>query len=500
MLAPQLNSAPARDSEPLYENHDAARAPAARPSPGFAPRPQPQTLSGFALSCNGVLFGAVTYGVLRAIAALMQQPFDEPYKLVGMLAALLVYMNMRGMNLALPWRVGRSGSLGNRMLMTWAGIVAVLLFVGYSTQRSEYFSRQVLLLWFVGTPLALFGVNAAARFVAGRSVLIGHRRAVLINANGSAQRFFENAERSGAYDIVGYFGERGNDDSRDACGRLQFLGSVAAAADYVRLKQIDVVFIFLPKLHGPEARVLLDDLGNTTASIYYVPQLEVFDDIETRMIMVESMPMLEVVETPFYGADGMLKRLFDFSLALLATIALSPLLALIAIAVSATSPGPVIFRQKRYGLNGRSFSIYKFRTMTVQHGTDTMAQVVQATRGDTRVTPLGRLLRSTSLDELPQLYNVLRGDMSLVGPRPHAVAHNEFYRKAVRGYMLRHKVKPGLTGLAQVNGCRGETGEMRMMEQRIHFDLEYIRNWSPWLDLRIMFKTVKLVTSRHNAY
>jgi putative colanic acid biosynthesis UDP-glucose lipid carrier transferase len=166
----------------------------------------------------------------------------------------------------------------------------------------------------------------------------------------------------------------------------------------------------------------------------------------------------------------------------------------------ASSPGPVIFRQKRYGLNGRSFSIYKFRTMSVQHGTDTMAEVVQATRGDLRVTPLGRLLRSTSLDELPQLYNVLRGDMSLVGPRPHAVTHNEFYRKAVPGYMLRHKVKPGLTGLAQVNGCRGETAQLGLMAERVRWDMEYIRKWSPWLDLKIMLKTVALVLKRHNAY
>jgi putative colanic acid biosynthesis UDP-glucose lipid carrier transferase len=258
---------------------------------------------------------------------------------------------------------------------------------------------------------------------------------------------------------------------------------------------------FLPKLHGPEARALLDELSDTTASIYYVPQLEVFDDIHTRMITVESMPMLEVVETPFYGADGLLKRLFDFGMALIAVTLLSPLLLTIAIAVSTSSPGPVIFRQKRYGLNGRAFSIYKFRTMTVQLGTDTLAaDVVQATRGDLRVTSLGRILRSTSLDELPQLYNVLRGDMSLVGPRPHAVSHNEFYRKAVRGYMLRHKVKPGLTGLAQVNGCRGETAQVSMMAERVRWDMEYIRKWSPLLDLKIMLQTVLLVLRRHNAY
>lgn len=498
MLAPGLIPAtPPETGTAIASPAEPARRGFGRSAP--AARPATPEISRFALSCHGILYAAVSYGVLRLIAALLDQPFEARYQIVGVLSALLVYMNLRSLNLALPWRVGRRGSIGTRMLVNWAGIVAVLLFIGYSTQQSEYFSRQVLLLWFAAVPLALYAVHAVARFIAGRSVLIAARRAVLINANGSALRFVQNAERSGAYEIVGYFGERGHGDNRDACGRLSFLGAVDSAADYVRRNQVDVVFIFLPKLHGPEARQLLDDLGNTTASIYYVPQLEVFDDIETRMITVEAMPMLEVVETPVYGADGQLKRLFDVALALSASVALAPLLALISVAVAASSPGPVIFRQKRYGLNGRAFSIYKFRTMTVQQGTDT-TNVIQATRGDARVTPLGRFLRSTSLDELPQLYNVLRGDMSLVGPRPHAVAHNEFYRKAVRGYMLRHKVKPGLTGLAQVNGCRGETAQMDAMEQRIRHDLDYIRNWSPWLDLKIMARTVMLVLRRHNAY
>jgi putative colanic acid biosynthesis UDP-glucose lipid carrier transferase len=495
MLASRIDAVP-QDGSTLLGNHEP-------PSPGSAQQvmaaPSP-TISGFALSCHGFIYAMVAYGMLRLVAALYEQPFEAPYQILGLLASMLAYTHLRGVDLGVPWRVGRAGSPGNRLVMTWAGIVAFLLLVGYTTQRSEYFSRLVVMSWFVATPLSLFGVNRIARFVGGRSAMVSARRAVLINANGSARRFVDNAERSGTYDIVGYFGERGNHDNRDALGRLPFLGDAASAVDYVRSKQIDVVFIFLPKLHGPDARQLLDDLGDTTASVYYVPQLEVFDDVHTRMITVESMPMLEVVETPFYGADGLLKRLFDFGLAAIAMLMLAPLLLAVSIAVAASSPGPVIFKQKRYGLNGRSFSIYKFRTMSVQQGTDTLAEVVQASRGDMRVTPLGRILRSTSLDELPQLYNVLRGDMSLVGPRPHAVSHNEFYRKAVRGYMLRHKVKPGLTGLAQVNGCRGETAQVGLMAERVRWDLEYMRKWSPLLDLTIMLKTVSLVLKRQNAY
>jgi len=159
-------------------------------------------------------------------------------------------------------------------------------------------------------------------------------------------------------------------------------------------------------------------------------------------------------------------------------------------------PGPVIFKQRRYGLDGRQIIVYKFRTMSVMEDGDSIRQ---ATQSDSRVTPLGRLLRRTSLDELPQLLNVLQGRMSLVGPRPHAVAHNEQYRKLIKGYMLRHKVAPGITGLAQIHGMRGETQTLEQMEARVKYDLEYLRNWSPLLDLKILFKTVLIVARGDRA-
>jgi putative colanic acid biosynthesis UDP-glucose lipid carrier transferase len=500
MLAQHLDVVPIDGNPGTHDNRSTSEETNSR---GFAPEISPffaPALSRFALTCHGLLYGAVTYGTLKLVTQQLHQAFTEPYRILGALAALLVYFNLRNVNLSVAWHIGRVGSLGNRMLITWLAIVAGLLFMGYCTERLAYFSRTIIGLWFVVTPAALVIVNSVARFIAGQAEAPLCRRAVLINANGSACQFVENAERSGAYDVVGYFGERGHSDEPDALGRLRFLGAVNSAGEYVRAKNIDVVFIFLPKLHGSEARWLLDDLGNTTASIYYVPQLEVFSDLKARMISVESMPMLEVIESPLYGADGLLKRVFDIALSLTALLVLGPLLMLVGVAVLASSPGPIIFRQKRYGLNGRPFSIYKFRTMAVQQGTDTLAEVIQAKRGDMRVTAVGRLLRSTSLDELPQLLNVLRGDMSLVGPRPHAVVHNEFYRKVVPGYMLRHKVKPGLTGLAQVKGCRGETAQLGQMAERVRWDMEYIRKWTPMLDLSILIRTARLVISRKNAY
>jgi putative colanic acid biosynthesis UDP-glucose lipid carrier transferase len=195
--------------------------------------------------------------------------------------------------------------------------------------------------------------------------------------------------------------------------------------------------------------------------------------------------------------DAVLKRVTDVVLASLALLALAPVMILLAIAVKLTSAGPVLFRQRRYGLHGEEIMVYKFRSMTV---CEDGAVVNQATREDRRVTPLGRILRSTSLDELPQLLNVLEGKMSVVGPRPHAVAHNELYRKLINGYMIRHKVRPGITGLAQVNGLRGETETVEKMRERVRFDLEYLSHWSPWLDVKIIFKTLWVIARDQNAY
>jgi len=228
-----------------------------------------------------------------------------------------------------------------------------------------------------------------------------------------------------------------------------------------------------------------------------VPDIFVSDLIQARVDSIADLPVVAVCETPFYGLNGLLKRASDivFSLVILALIA--PLLVAIAIGIKRTSPGPVLFKQRRYGVDGRKIMVYKFRTMTVAEDGDI---VRQATKNDSRVTPFGAFLRRTSLDELPQFINVLQGRMSVVGPRPHAVAHNELYRKLIRGYMIRHKVKPGITGLAQVNGLRGETDTVDKMKARIDYDLTYLRNWSLLLDLQIILKTVAVVLGNKNAY
>ena len=277
----------------------------------------------------------------------------------------------------------------------------------------------------------------------------------------------------------------------------KLIGKLSDLAAFVKERGIQVIFIALPVRHLQRVTALLDELRDTTASIYYVPDIFVFDLIQARTGTVNGIPVIAMCETPFYGMRGVAKRLTDVIVACAILILALPLLVGIAIAVQMTSSGPAIFRQRRYGLNGEEIIVYKFRSMRVL---EDGGKITQATRGDPRITPIGRFLRRYSLDELPQLINVLQGRMSLVGPRPHAVAHNEMYRKLIKGYMVRHKVLPGITGLAQVNGLRGETRTLEEMEARVRYDLEYLRKWSIALDLRILARTVTRVLNDSKAF
>jgi len=296
--------------------------------------------------------------------------------------------------------------------------------------------------------------------------------------------------------VVGYFDDRAP-ERLSGLAAADNLGPISALADYVRANNVDIIYIALPMASQPRILRLLEELRDTTASIYFVPDIFVFDLIQARVDSIGDLPVVAVCETPFYGFNGVLKRISDVVIASFILALISPLMIAIAVGVKLASPGPVFFRQRRYGVDGRKIVVYKFRSMTVAEDGDV---VRQATKNDSRVTAFGALLRKTSLDELPQFINVLQGRMSVVGPRPHAVAHNEMYRKLIRGYMIRHKVRPGITGLAQVNGFRGETDTVEKMKQRIEYDLAYLRSWSLILDLQIILKTIVVVLKKNNAY
>jgi putative colanic acid biosynthesis UDP-glucose lipid carrier transferase len=390
--------------------------------------------------------------------------------------------------------------LATNLLWRWAVLVACLLALGYVTKFSEEYSRRVVVTWVLVTPLLLVILQLLLHSIT-RALLMdaAHaRRAVIVGCTPASQELARRLARHTelGMSVAGFFDDRGSD--RLGCANYaQLLGRFADVADFVKDRGIDVIFMAIPPGQVGRLRELVAELGDTTASIYFVPDVSGFDMIQQRTSEILGLPVVAMCETPFHGYRGLVKRLMDVTLASLGIVLLSPLLLGIVWAVRRSSPGPVLFRQRRYGLDGREILVYKFRTMTVA---EDGARVLQAKRNDRRVTPIGRFLRRWSLDELPQLLNVLQGTMSLVGPRPHAVAHNEEYRKLIKRYMVRHKVLPGITGLAQVRGCRGETARVEDMEARVVFDLEYMRNWSPLLDLQILVATVITVIRTDRAY
>ncbi len=382
----------------------------------------------------------------------------------------------------------------SRILLEWLGVVCVLLLVGFAFKVTAQFSRAMMLNWFAVTPLALYTAHLArlrAHWVISNTLAAKY---LIIGANGVGFELFRRMPPKG---FMGFFDFRSAERLPDTIDPAHLLGHCKDVAEFVRQNGVTSIYIALPLSNVPRIGEMVRELRDTTASIYFVPDVFAFDLIQGRLVEINGMPAISVCDTPFHGMDAVMKGATDIVLAGLALLLLAPLMLLIGIAVKLTSPGPALFRQRRYGLNGEEIMVYKFRTMSV---CEDGPVVPQATRQDRRVTPLGRLLRRTSLDELPQLLNVLQGKMSVVGPRPHAVAHNELYRKLISGYMIRHKVRPGITGLAQVNGLRGETETLEKMRERVRFDLEYLSHWSPWLDIRIICKTLWVIARERNVY
>jgi putative colanic acid biosynthesis UDP-glucose lipid carrier transferase len=385
-------------------------------------------------------------------------------------------------------------------LLQWLLLIFVLLSIGYATDGLALYPRRALLTWILLTPLLLVASALLVRQIMRRVVLsaVSSRKVIFAGYNRSSLDLARRLESDSALrlQVRGFFDDRGPERlNMESDTRL--IGRLSDLAAFAKEQGIDVIFIALPIRHLKRVLDLLDDLRDTTASIYYVPDVFVFDLIQARSSELNGVPVVAMCETPFYGYRGISKRLIDISVSSCFLICALPLLLLIGLLVKLSSPGPAIFRQRRYGLDGMEIIVYKFRTMTV---TEDGAQVTQASRRDTRVTPIGRLLRRYSLDELPQFINVLQGRMSVVGPRPHAVAHNELYRKLIKGYMVRHKVLPGITGLAQVSGARGETVTVAQMEARVKLDLDYLRHWSPMLDFKILLMTVLKVFRDDKAF
>jgi putative colanic acid biosynthesis UDP-glucose lipid carrier transferase len=435
----------------------------------------------------------LTVLLLVVITLAHGEEFDGPELVLALIAFSLTFPGN------LPLTPNAKG-LAKDILLSWGLIVLILLFFGYATKYLSAYDPRIIQTWMIAVPIAQYAAHRLVPLFLQRVLQAeGFRRAVIVGVTEPGRKLaaeFAARELLGVK-VVGFFDDR-------VAHRLGDLpdagikGRLADLAGFVKANRIDAIYVALPMASQPRILKLLDELRDTTASIYFVPDIFLYDLIQARMDDVSGIPVVAVCESPFYGVNGLVKRAEDILLSALIIALISPLLVAIAIGVKLSSPGPVIFRQRRYGLDGKDIVVYKFRSMRVmQDG----GHVPQARKEDPRVTPFGAFLRRTSLDELPQFFNVLQGRMSIVGPRPHAVAHNEMYRGLIKGYMVRHKVKPGITGLAQVSGARGETDTLEKMQARIEYDLAYLRNWSLRLDLQIIVRTALVVLrGDQNAY
>ena len=428
---------------------------------------------------------------LAVLAWFWEGQIRPPIVVLGLLAFLLAYPGSGPRPAALSM-------LALRLLLRWVWQAGLLAAVGLATGYIAVFDQRLLLHWLWLAPSTQWTAHLLLRLSApGLSRLQGPPRPAVVVGSNAQGEMLTRLITDSPYEGIGLLGVF--DDRRAGRDGVHqpLVGTLTELPDFVRHHRVQLIYLSLPMSSSPRILQVLDALKDTTASIYFVPDMFITDLIQARSDRVCGVTVISVCDTPFRGWTGWLKRASDVLLASLILLMIAPLLLIIAVLVRLDSPGPVIFSQRRYGLDGQEIRVYKFRSMTV---TEDGEHIAQASLGDQRVTRLGAFLRRSSLDELPQFVNVLQGRMSVVGPRPHAVAHNELYRKLIKGYMVRHKVKPGITGWAQVNGQRGETNTLDKMQARIDLDLDYLRHWSLLLDLRIIARTVALVFKDARAY
>jgi len=430
--------------------------------------------------------------VLIGCALVFDESFKGPYPILALIVFTLTFPG--------KWPEVTLRSFWNEVVMPWFFLSGLILLFGFSTGYLDWFPPKLVMAWMLATPVAMYVAHRITRKLLPRLLLLegGRRRAIIVGAGPLGTELhgrFVNDSALGV-DVIGFFDDR-TIDRTELSDPNKLLGKLLGIPEYVNRNGIDLVYITLPMAAQPRTLSLLDALRDTTTSVYFVPDIFVSDLIQARVDHIHGMPVVALTETPTLGVSGIGKRLSDLVIASLILLMIWPLLLILAIGVKLTSPGPVIFKQRRYGLDGHEILIYKFRSMRVH---DDASIIQQAGRADPRITHFGSFIRRTSLDELPQFINVLQGRMSVVGPRPHAVSHNEQYRKLIKGYMLRHKVKPGITGWAQVNGLRGETETLEKMRSRVQYDIDYMRNWSLMFDLMIIGKTLIVVWRDQNAY
>ena len=425
----------------------------------------------------------------------------EGYLVAGLSAVVIFGLVGRFTDIYTSWSGRPLSDEALRVTLAWLLTFMSLVFIAFVTKTSEQFSRVVLVAWLIVTPVFLITARFILRqiFSRLRKMGVNNRTVAIVGMTQNGLHFAKDLESKPefGYKVAGFYDDREDRIHKDVLNHYQNLGDFDDMIKSARNGEWDQIYIALPVEARKRMLRLLDQLSDSATPVRLLPDFFTTNLLKSKFIEIADNPVLCIYDSPFSADHAFIKRIEDLLVGGIILTLISPILVAIAIAVKATSKGPILFKQTRYGQKGEKIRVWKFRSMTVCEDGDS---VTQATRGDNRYTKIGEFLRKTSLDELPQFFNVLQGTMSIVGPRPHAVAHNEQYRQIIPGYMLRHLVKPGITGWAQINGWRGETNTIHKMRKRIEFDLEYMREWSLWLDMKIIFLTIFRGFTDKNAY
>lgn len=453
-------------------------------------RPHHSILSAFARIFDSALILGTLYVAMYQYDVAMNMDYLVPCLLCIAIFEVVAEYN----DIYEGWRGAPMFDEALRILFSWLAAFGIVMIALFFYESTEKYSLDVIKLWIPLAPISIILSYTLKRtfYALLRKRGLNTRTYAILGANQLGKRLMTALEQMPwlGYKFVGFYDDRTNPKGRKnpkEMTSIEIAGTFAKLLYDAKASRIDHIYITLPLAAEKRIVQIISQLADTTVSVNIVPDFFTFNLIQSKWTNVQGIPVVSVLDTPFNDFDGFLKRIEDLLLCAVILPLISIPMLLIGIGVKLTSKGPMVFKQIRYGINGQKIEVWKFRSMTV---TENGQVVKQATKNDSRITPFGAFLRKTSLDELPQFFNVLQGHMSVVGPRPHAVAHNEEYRKQIQGYMLRHKVKPGITGQAQVNGCRGETETLDKMEARIHHDLEYIKKWSLWLDIKIVVKTI----------
>ncbi len=458
------------------------------------------------LTISGAATAIVSGAVLRWLMVEHQITGDTYLDLAPLVVAAGTFLVFFSFTLLISarsvvWMMSRAALRWLRILFL---TMAVLFFLPDSTVDPSLL-RLVLAQWAaIVLPAVLLTLALMRRWIHLVNNTSGNvRHAVFLGLGPEALKLAMRINRSPILGIRvhGYYAEQPLTEVPDDIYVPPYRGAYREALLAMADDRFDILFVGLGiEQSGPDAQALMNRVYDSTASIYFMPESPLLGEFTVNSADIAGVPLLALHETKMLGLSKNVKRTMDLLIGGLALVLISPVMLAAALAVRLDSPGPIIFRQRRYGEGGLPITVYKFRSMRVQQAPEQGGVLRQAQQKDDRVTRVGRILRKTSIDELPQLLNVMQGTMSLVGPRPHAAEHNELYRKQIRGYMLRHTVKPGITGWAQVNGLRGETETPEKMERRVAYDRYYITNWSIWLDIKILFRTALLVVWDRNAY